>query len=94
MIRVSKFYSNKTNSERKLKVLEDIINCEKLLRSDNFSIIGGGIVSAAELGATFSDIKLSPSLSNVLWEDIRKALTGYLVTLHLLNDQIDKERKN
>lgn len=94
MIEISEFYRNKSHSERKLKILEEIVECEKLLQSNDFSITGGGCMMISELGDVCSDIRLSSLLSDQCCGELKKVIRNHLERLKELGKQIDKEKED
>lgn len=93
MLRISDFYLNKSKAERKLKALEDLITCEKILKADSISIVGGGCISTARIGSVSSDIVLAPNLSHNLYQAIMDAIEEHIRGLKEINKRIDNERE-
>lgn len=92
MIEISEFYQNKTSAERKLEILAQIVACEKLLESDDFSIVGGACLMTCDLTSVSSSIRLAPKLSEECHIKIKKVLKDYLDRLKELQQQIEKEK--
>jgi len=79
MAKISEFYLEKSEAERKLKVLEMIIECEKLLESNNVSLVcGKACIGSEKLGSVMSELKLFPDACNEFHQDVLKAVRKYM----------------
>lgn len=94
MIKISKFYLDKSHAERKLCTLQEIIGFEKLLKADNFSLTGNvSSVRVSELGSVFSSIEIVPELSDKFHDAVIQAIKDHIIGLKKLDKQIDSERE-
>ncbi len=93
MISISRFYENKSKTEQKIAILEEILECEKILNSQDIRVIcdGSSMVHGTDIdNKSKSQYRIIPEASDKLHRVLLKALGEYKAEIDKLQEQIEK----
>lgn len=90
MYTLSEWYKSKSETEQRLSVMQSIVDCEKMLKSDSFSLSGKRCFHIDKLTSVGSSIRISADLSDKLHQDIIKLLEYRLNALKELLKKLEK----
>jgi len=94
MINLSKYYKNKSKTELKIAILKEILECEKILDSQDIRIIcdGSTYLHGTDISnKSKSEHLILPEASDTLHRVMLKALGEYKSELENLQEEIEKE---